>query len=205
MADYVSVEEIYWAVPGDSVGAQNLPRRAFDSPEQHEQTLRLLADYNSLLQVSPALDAHFQALAEARIQAAPLRYYLGLPLLRIADMWLRPRTELLPCDTRWWEFNDDPKWTVLAVGLGAIGLLYLGAACTGLVRSKLTIPIALLLTFVVLRSVFLGSLENPEPRYTLECYPVIIVLAAALFRGKEGDTGESGMGQEPARARREEL
>ena len=205
MADYVSVEEIYWAVPGDSVAAQNLPRRAFDSPEQHEQTLRLLADYNSLLQVSPALDAHFQALAEARIQAAPLRYYLGLPLLRIADMWLRPRTELLPCDTRWWEFNDDPKWSGLAVGLGALGLLYLGAACAGLVRTKLTIPIALLLTFVVLRSVFLGSLENPEPRYTLECYPVIIVLAAALFRGKEGDTGESGMGQEPARARREEL
>jgi hypothetical protein len=33
--------------------------------------------------------------------------------------------------------------------------------------------------FVVLRSLFLGSLENPEPRYTLETYPVIIVLAAA--------------------------
>jgi hypothetical protein len=192
-------------VPGDSVGAQNLPRRAFDSPEQHEQTLRLLADYNSLLQVSPALDAHFQALAEARIQAAPLRYYLGLPLLRIADMWLRPRTELLPCDTRWWEFNDDPKWSGLAVGLGALGLLYLGAACAGLVRTKLTIPIALLLTFVVLRSVFLGSLENPEPRYTLECYPVVIVLAAALFSEKEGATGESRMGQAPRRSRREEL
>ena len=36
----------------------------------------------------------------------------------------------------------------------------------------------LLLTFVVLRSVFLGSLENPEPRYTLEGYPVVIILAA---------------------------
>ena len=115
MADYVSVEEIYWSVPGGSIGAENLPRRAFDSPEQHEQTLRLLADYNSLLQVTPALDARFQALAEERIHAAPLRYYLWLPLLRIADMWLRPRTELLPCDTRWWEFNDDPQ----VVGAGA--------------------------------------------------------------------------------------
>jgi hypothetical protein len=37
---------------------------------------------------------------------------------------------------------------------------------------------------VILRSLFLGTLENPEPRYTLECYPVLIVLAAALFRGK---------------------
>jgi 4-amino-4-deoxy-L-arabinose transferase-like glycosyltransferase len=205
MADYVSVEEIYWSVPGDSIGAENLPRRAFDSPEQHEQTLRLLADYNSLLQVTPALDARFQGLAEERIHAAPLRYYLWLPLLRIADMWLRPRTELLPCDTRWWAFNDDPKWSVLALGLGAVGVLYVVTACTGLVRTKLTAPVALLLTFVVLRSVFLGSLENPEPRYTLECYPVVIVLAAALFREKEGDTGDSEMAQARARAPREEL
>jgi hypothetical protein len=39
-----------------------------------------------------------------------------------------------------------------------------------------------LLTFVVLRSVFLGTLENPEPRYTLECYPVVLLFASALFR-----------------------
>jgi hypothetical protein len=32
-----------------------------------------------------------------------------------------------------------------------------------------------------LRSAFLGMLENPEPRYTLECYPLVILLAAAVF------------------------
>jgi hypothetical protein len=37
------------------------------------------------------------------------------------------------------------------------------------------------LIFVILRSGFLGTLENPEPRYTLECYPVVILLATALF------------------------
>lgn len=202
IADYVSVEEIYWSVPGSSIGAENLPRRAFDSPEQRAETLRLLADYNSLLQVSPALDARFQALAEERIHAAPLRYYLWLPLVRIADMWLRPRTELLPCDTRWWEFNDDLKWSVLALGLGALGVLYVATAFAGLVHTKLTAPVALLLTFVVLRSVFLGSLENPEPRYTLECYPAVLVLAAALFREKQRDRGDSEMADsEMARAR----
>jgi len=36
---------------------------------------------------------------------------------------------------------------------------------------------------VVLRSVFLGTLENPEPRYTLECYPVLLLLASALAPG----------------------
>jgi 4-amino-4-deoxy-L-arabinose transferase-like glycosyltransferase len=204
MADYVSVEEIYWSVPGGSIGAENLPRRAFDSPDEHEQTLRLLADYNSLLQVTPALDARFQALAEERIHAAPLRYYLWLPLVRIADMWLRPRTELLPCDTRWWEFDDDPKWSGLALGLGALGVLYVVTAFAGLAHTKLTAPVAVLLTFVVLRSVFLGSLENPEPRYTLECYPVVLVLAAALFCEKERDRGDSEMAQARARGPREE-
>src|SRR6266852_9531741 len=40
---------------------------------------------------------------------------------------------------------------------------------------------ALLLGFVVLRSLFLGTLENPEPRYTLECYPVVLAFAGVAF------------------------
>jgi hypothetical protein len=31
---------------------------------------------------------------------------------------------------------------------------------------------------------FLGTLENPEPRYTLECYPAVIVMAAAFLIDK---------------------
>jgi len=46
----------------------------------------------------------------------------------------------------------------------------------------------LFVTFLLLRSLFLGTLENPEPRYTLECYPVIILAAAALFIGKSHRT-----------------
>jgi hypothetical protein len=46
--------------------------------------------------------------------------------------------------------------------------------------------LGLLILFVVLRSAFLGTLENPEPRYTLEMYPIAIVLAAGLARsGRE--------------------
>ena len=116
-----------------------------------------------------------------RIRQAPLRYYVWLPLLRVADMWLRPRTETLPSDTRWWEFNDDLKWSVLAVGLGVVGLFYVGMASAGLAKMRAIAFFGLLLTFVVVRSGFLGTLENPEPRYTLECYPVVIVLAAAFL------------------------
>ncbi len=181
IADYTSVEEIYWTVPGSKMDIEKLPSRAFDSPEQRDQTTQLLEDYNEVLHATPQLDARFDALAAERVHYSLLRYYVVLPLVRIADMWLRPRTETLPSDTRWWEFDDDSKWLALALGLGIVNLLYVGAAFAGLLRGRFAPHLSLLLTFIVLRSLFLGTLENPEPRYTLECYPVLIVLAAALF------------------------
>ena len=86
-------------------------------------------------------------------------------------MWFRPRTEVLPSDSRWWEFNDDPKWSALAVSLGFIGLCYCICALVGWLRVRPIAGSGLLLLFVALRSGFLGTLENPEPRYTLEMYP----------------------------------
>jgi hypothetical protein len=181
IADYASVEEIYWQVPDGAIDPSQLPNRAFDSPQQRDETLRLIDDYNAVLHIAPGLDSRFADLAGQRIARAPLRYYAWLPALRIADMWLRPRTEILPSDIRWWEFNDDPRWLALAIAMGAINLFYVVAAIIGGVRASWTKQMYLLITFVVVRSLFLGSLENPEPRYVLECYPVLILLAAALF------------------------
>jgi hypothetical protein len=95
------------------------------------------------------------------------------------DMWLRPRTEMMPPDSRWWEFNDEPKWSALAITLGVINLLYILCACAGGLRNRLASALGLMLLFIAMRTLFLGSLENPEPRYTLEMYPLVIVLTAA--------------------------
>ena len=184
IADYVSVEEIYWNVPGEPIDPALLPDRAFDSTDQRQRTLQLIADYNQHPDLTPELDARFGNLAAERIRAHPLRYYFGLPLLRIADMWLRPRVELLPPDPRWWQFNDVPNSSVLAVGFGVLNLGYVGAACWALVTRRRLRFLTLLLMFVVLRSAFLGSLENPETRYTLECYPLVILLAAAALASR---------------------
>ncbi len=181
IADYVSVQEIYWNVPGEEIDAARLPRRAFDSPQQKEETDQLFADYNRDHDMTPQLDARFGALAAERIHAGPFRYYLRLPAMRIADMWLRPRTELFPSDPRWWEFNDDRRWLAVSLGFGLIGLLYVALAGAGLILSHEFFGIGLFVLFLVIRSLFLGTLENPEPRYTLECYPAVIVLASSLF------------------------
>jgi 4-amino-4-deoxy-L-arabinose transferase-like glycosyltransferase len=191
LADYTSVEEIYWKVPGDPIEFPLLPSRAFDSPQQKLETQALFADYNRDHDETPEIDAGFAALAAARIHAAPLRYYLWLPALRIAGMWLRPRTELLPSDPRWWAFDDDPIWLTVSIVFGLLNLAYLGAAAAGFLRWHEFLGIGLFVLFLALRSSFLGTLENPEPRYTLECYPVVILLAAARFAGKSNSDPEA--------------
>jgi len=184
IADYASVEEVYWPVPDEPVDPAKLPDRAFDSFEQKQATLYVIAGYNEDLAVSPEIDACFANLAAERIRQHPLRYYVQLPFLRIADMWLRPRTELLPSDVRWWEFNDDPRGSALAVGLGLLNLLYIVAALAGGWRFREIKYVGLLICFVVLRSGFLGTLENPEPRYTLECFPVVIAFASRFWMSR---------------------
>jgi 4-amino-4-deoxy-L-arabinose transferase-like glycosyltransferase len=201
IVDYVSVEEIYWNVSGDAIDASKLPSRAFDNPAQRDATLSAIAAYNEGSDMTPEVDAQFANFAAERIRAHPLRYYVGLPVLRIVDMWLRPRTEILPPDPRWWEFNDDAKHSVVAVGFGLLNLAYVGAAMLVVIRGRAGIRwVGLLVGFVLLRSAFLGTLENPEPRYTLECYPAIIVLASSLLVDEsKTNNAESSAEKAPAK------
>lgn len=178
MAEYASTEEIYWQIPGDDVDFTKLPSRAFDNAYQYARTKAIFEDYANTDFIGPELNVRFEALARERIHSHPLRYYVWLPALRIADMWLRPRTEMLPLNTRFWEYADDTEDCVLATLWGVLNLLFLAMAVMALVRGPRPRYLALMLLFVLLRSAFLGTLENPEPRYTLECFPVVLVLGA---------------------------
>src|SRR5207302_11419203 len=132
--DFVSVDEVYWRVSGQTLDVDNLPERAFDSRQEYDQTDELISDYNFQLYVDEDLDQRFERLANERVVHNPFRYYMWLPFLRTADMWLRPRTELLPINPRWWEFREDPKESAWAVFLAGLNLFFLVAAFRGWTR-----------------------------------------------------------------------
>ena len=134
--------------------------------------------------LTPSLDERFAQIGgRPGSHAHPLRYYLALPMARLADMWLRPRTELLWIELRWWEFEHHESETIFAAAYAALNLLYLLAAAVGLWRWP---PLAgAMVAFILLRSALLATIEAPEPRYTLECFPIVIALAAiAIARGQ---------------------
>ena len=181
IVDYVSTEEIYWRIDdtGDPADPDDLPSRAFDSAEQREATYQLFYDIPSDGGLTEESDAKFAQLAQERIRGHWLRYYVTLPLARIADMWLRPRIEMLPLEQRWWAF-EDRRESWIAVALGGINLGLVVLAVIGALRFRS--PTGwMLVAFVVVRSLFLGTLENPEPRYTLECLPVMLAFAGVAM------------------------
>jgi Dolichyl-phosphate-mannose-protein mannosyltransferase len=177
IADFASTYEIYWNVPGDEIDVHALPPRALD--DHAPETLQLITQYNADNQLTPQLDAGFARLAAQRIHANPIRYYVALPLLRLLDMWLRPRVEMLNIELRWWQYRLHHAETEISYAYGALNLLYLLAALVGVFywpRYRTA-----MVAYILLRSLLLATIEAPEPRYTLECFPIIIAFAAAAI------------------------
>jgi 4-amino-4-deoxy-L-arabinose transferase-like glycosyltransferase len=176
-ADLTCTWEIYWNANSDAMPFENLPSRAFDSFAQYQKTRQLFEDYNKTTTLSPEIDARFAELANERVAANPLRYYIAMPVARVADMWLRPRTELLWIELRWWEYSKHHSETEFAAAYAALNLLYIVLALIGLYRwPRFT---GAMLLFILLRCALLATIEAPEPRYTLECFPMLIALAGA--------------------------
>jgi len=171
--DFVSTYQIYWNVPWDALDVKELPRRAFDSPRQYAETAALAAEYNANgYELTPKIDAGFEQLADERIAAHPLRFYLWLPIGRVGDMWMRPRVENLPIDLDWWVYAHHHAETEFSWAYAGLNAVYLLLGVTGLcLRPRFWIP---LVAYMILRSALLLTVEAPEARYTLECFPMLI-------------------------------
>ena len=175
-ADFTSTSEIYWNGNSDVIDAGNLPTRAIDNAGQYAETQRILQQYNAITTLTPEIDAEFGQLAHERIREHPFRYYVTLPLLRLADMWFRPRVETLNVSLRWWQYAQHPAETRVAIFYGGLNLAYLVAAFVGVLRWPRMV--GSMVALILLRSFLLATIEAPETRYTLECFPLLFILAA---------------------------
>jgi 4-amino-4-deoxy-L-arabinose transferase-like glycosyltransferase len=179
--DFASLYDIFWKVTSETpntVDLNEIPPQASDSPAEREQLLALFTAYNEKQLLTPELDDRFAELARQRIAQHPLQYYLSLPALRIANMWFRPRTEQLGLEQHWWRFNPLSH-SLFSIGYTLLNFLLVVTAVLGMARFRHAPGAGFLIGFVAFRSAFLGTLENPEPRYVLECFPVILVFAGA--------------------------
>ncbi len=185
--DFISTYQVYWNVPGEKLDVNELPSRAFDSPAQYAETATLAAQYNQQgMELTPEIDAGFERIAAERISAHPLRFYLWLPLGRVADMWLRPRVENLPIDLDWWVYAHHWQDTVFGWAYAGLNALYLLLAMAGLCsRPRFW---GALVAYMLLRSALLWTVAAPETRYTIECFPMLFALGGiALSRfGRSG-------------------
>ena len=184
--DFVSTYQIYWNMPGGPLDIKQLPSRAIDSSAQYAETANLFHLYDANGdEMSTDLDARFGQLADERIAAHPFRSHVLLPLGRMADMWVRPRVENLPIDLDWWEYKHHHVETRFSWFYAGLNAFYLLLGLAGLLLRPRLWPWMLL--YMVLRSALLCTIEAPEARYTIECFPMLFVLGGIalgrLFAG----------------------
>jgi hypothetical protein len=179
--DIVSTGAIFWVNSG-TMDINDLPARALDSPAERAETAALFAEYNATKSISPAMDARFSALAATRIREHPFRCRVWVPALRVMDMLLRPRTETLDLDPFWWRFPGPATQRIETATLGLLNIALVVAGLVGLLRARVpwaVFPIA----YIVLRCLLLSTMENSEPRYTLEMLPIWTAWGACVLAG----------------------
>jgi 4-amino-4-deoxy-L-arabinose transferase-like glycosyltransferase len=179
--NFVDAGTVFWNLNGH-IDPEDVPARACSTAAQCRLTEELIAEHNVDQGVPPELDAKFAALAAERIRERPWNYYVALPLWRVANMWLWPRTERFPVNIWWWDVADHPRESMIAIGLGLVNLLYLALALVGFTRRGVPLK-AVLLLYIVLRCILLTTMENPEQRYTMGMFPMVFLAAGCALAG----------------------
>lgn len=187
-----------WKLDQEPIQAGDIPARAFDTPAERARIVFLLARYNRTLILTRDEDREFADIARERTALHPLRTHLKIPLLRTLTLWFTPRVELLPYSGALWPpgaaWDDDPVDFSVTLGLALVGAAYIALGFAGAWRARGRPGWSLLLAFVVVRTAFFAFfVETPEPRYVLECFPALLVLAAQLW-SHPGQSSPAGSG-----------
>ena len=198
---YRDVYFTVWKIGEERLDVNELPDSAFDSPEEKARVADLIAQYDNSpeLDISPEMDRQYAEIARERTRRHPLRTYVRVPFERALTIWFTPRTELLPIDGKFWpvreQWEDSHADVLVTGGFAVLGYLYVALAiggiwlawrtrrengATGAPAGANLWGITLLLVYFLVRTAFLTTVEAPEPRYVVSCYPGLLALITLL-------------------------
>jgi 4-amino-4-deoxy-L-arabinose transferase-like glycosyltransferase len=167
------------------IDINSIPDYAFDSDAERAQVSELINEYNKRALITPTLNLQFEQLANERAARHPVRTYVAIPLERAWWTWFTPRIELLPYSGNLWPMreawhNNAAEFSA-TLGLGILNYIYVGMALVGAWKFRARAGISLLLAFLLIRTAFLTQLQTVEPRYVMECFPVVLALCALAW------------------------
>ena len=140
---------------------------------------------DSGVEMTPEIDAGFAQIARERIARAPFRYYVVLPVKRAGSLWFDTHSTYFPFDGELFPLEDldydihQQYWLPLFAGLTWVYTILgvMGAWLLWRTRSATSRRWLLLAALIIfLRLGFFSTLENPEPRYTVELFPFLSIL-----------------------------
>lgn len=184
---------VSWNLNSDQIHLGQIPSYAFDSTDEKERVGGILDAYNQTQTLTPEEDTAFGAIGRERTARHPIRTYFKVPGLRVLTMWFTPRIELLPFSGHLWPvgeaWQEDPVDFSVTIGFFVLNVFYVVLGMWGGARlwrwsASLRWVLLVFLLYTVIRTAFLTTLETPEPRYVLECFPILLAFAAFVFLGR---------------------
>src|SRR5260221_14744619 len=89
------VFSVSWKLNDEAIQMDDIPERAFDSPEERQHVAAILEQYNSDSNLTPQQDAEFAVIARAPTARHPPPTSLAIPLQRVVTLWFTPQIEQL--------------------------------------------------------------------------------------------------------------
>jgi hypothetical protein len=183
---------VAWKLNDEEIHMEDIPPWAFDTQEERERVAAVLETYNDEITWTAEEDAVFAELARERTARHPLRTYVWIPLRKAVRIWFTPRIELVPVSGHVfplaYQREEDPVDQEVTILFFLGNALYVGLGLWGtwkLRRCHCAWPaLAILVLYILTRTAFLATLETPEPRYVLECFPAVIALGAQVVAGR---------------------
>ncbi len=178
------------ANPSEDESAQAEDESGGDEPESDATTEQDQVEDAQPVAMTPEIDAAFASIAHERIARSPIRYYLSLPFKRAVSLWFDTHSQYYPFEGELLPFEDldydihQQIWLPLFTGLTWIYTLFGVAGAwllwrTGDFAARRWVVLVGLI--IILRVGFFSSLENPEPRYVVEIFPFLAILAGTAI------------------------